>query len=177
MGAMEPDLAQAATFLRLLDPAAESWTFQTFDDSELKRGHLAKVCHGALEDHARRLTAWSAAGAGVFAVINQTNGLGRRGEHIVRVRALFVDLDGAALAPVLDCRLPPRIVVESSPGRFHAYWPVTGLPLAQFAPAQKALARRFNGDPTVHDLPRVMRLVGFAHRKGAPFMSRIVRHG
>jgi Protein of unknown function (DUF3987)/RepB DNA-primase N-terminal domain len=44
----------------------------------------------------------------------------------------------------------------------------------QFAELQKALAARFGGDPSVHDLPRVMRLPGFFHRKGAPFLTLIV---
>lgn len=51
---------------------------------------------------------------------------------------------------------------------------MTGCELAQFGPAQKALAEKFGGDPSVHDLPRVMRLPGFLHRKGEPFCSRIV---
>jgi hypothetical protein len=172
----EPDLEQAATFLRLLDPDAEAWTFQVFDDSELKRGHLAKVCHGSLEEEAARLTALNKAGAGVFVVINEADGMGRKAENIIRVRAVFADLDGAPLEPVLSCRLAPHIIVESSPGRFHCYWRATGLPLDQFAPTQKAIAAKFNGDPSVHDLPRVMRLPGFWHLKGAPSMSRIIRH-
>lgn len=176
MSPLEPDLEQAAAFLRLLDPDAEGFTFQTFDDSDLKRGHLAKVCHGSLEEEAARLAAWNAAGAGVFAVINETDGLGRKAANVVRVRAVFADLDGSPIEPVLQCRLRPHIVVESSPGRFHAYWRVTGMPLEQFALVQKALAARFGGDPSVHDISRVMRLPGFWHQKGAPSMSRITRH-
>jgi hypothetical protein len=38
-----------------------------------------------------------------------------------------------------------------------------------------SLIARFASDPRVHDLPRVMRLPGFFHRKGEPFMVRIVR--
>jgi hypothetical protein len=39
---------------------------------------------------------------------------------------------------------------------------------------QKDLAARFSGDPKVCDLPRVMRLPGFYHRKAAPFLTRII---
>jgi len=172
----EPDLTQAQRFLGLLDPEAEAWTFQAFDDSALKRGHLAKVCHGSLEEEAARLIVWNAAGAGVFVTINATDGMGRKAANVVRVRALFCDLDGSPIEPVLQCCLRPHIVVESSPGRFHAYWRVTGLPLEQFAPVQKTIAARFSGDPSVHDLSRVMRLPGFWHRKGSPSMSRITSH-
>ena len=86
-----------------------------------------------------------------------------------RVRAVFVDLDGAPLAPVLEAGLEPHVVVESSPGKFHVYWQVDDCPLDQFERVQRALARRFGGDPSVHDLPRVLRVPGFLHCKGEPF--------
>jgi hypothetical protein len=78
------------------------------------------------------------------------------------------------LEPVLEA-LEPDIVVESSPDRWHSYWLVDGLPLKDFCRHQKQVAAKFNGDPSVHDLPRVMRVPGFFHHKGEPFMSRLVR--
>jgi hypothetical protein len=170
-----PDLAEAKRFLNLLDPEAEGFTFQTFDDSPAKRQSLARVAHGDLDSEARRLTAWSARGAGVFVTINETDGAGRKAENIIRVRAVFVDLDGAPLDPVLRGALEPHVVVESSPGRFHAYWLVADFPMERFEPAQKAIAARFGGDPAVHDPPRVMRAPGFPHRKAAPFLTKIVQ--
>jgi putative DNA primase/helicase len=171
-----PDLEQARTFLALLDPEAESFTFQTFDDSPAKSRSLAKVWHGSLEELAESLVKLQQAGAGVFVTVNETDGQGRKATNIVRVRAVFVDLDGAPVQPVMDCPLAPHIVVESSPGKYHAYWRVDALPLDQFGPIQKAIAARFGGDPSVHDLPRVMRLPGFWHQKGAPSVSRITGH-
>ena len=50
----------------------------------------------------------------------------------------------------------------------------TDVPLVGFSELQKALAAEFSGDPKVHDLPRVMRLPGFLHRKGQPFQCRVV---
>jgi hypothetical protein len=100
------------------------------------------------------------------------------------VRALFVDLDGTPVEPVLAWRFRPDLVVESSRGRFHAYWRTDAVPLDEFAPLQKALAALFNGDTAVHDLPRVMRLPGSWHQKvskdgkrSEPFMARIVQDG
>ena len=49
-------------------------------------------------------------------------------------------------------------------------------PLDQFTNIQKRLAMTFNSDPSVHDLPRVMRLPGFYHNKSGPFLSRIIAH-
>jgi hypothetical protein len=68
----------------------------------------------------------------------------------------------------------PHIAVESSPGKFHAYWIVTDVALEEFMGLQKALAARFDGD-RVHDLPRVMRLPGFVHRKDEPFLTHVIQ--
>jgi Protein of unknown function (DUF3987)/RepB DNA-primase from phage plasmid len=169
---MDINLDEARRFLTALDADAEAWTFQALDDSPLKRGHLSKICHGSLDDEARRLTAWSQAGAGIFVMVNEGNGMGRRAENVTAVRAVFCDLDGAPLESVLQGPLEPHAIVESSPGRYHCYWLVEGLPLDMFTPVQKAIAKRFGGDPAVSDLPRVMRLCGFDHKKGEPFQTR-----
>jgi Virulence-associated protein E/Primase C terminal 2 (PriCT-2)/RepB DNA-primase from phage plasmid len=56
----------------------------------------------------------------------------------------------------------------------HAYWLADDLPLDEFKPLQKALAERFGSDPMVVDLPRVMRLPGTLHLKGAPQLVRLL---
>ena len=104
--------------------------------------------------------------AGVFVTVNETDGKGRQAHNVARVRAVFADLDGAPLAPVLEAGLEPHIVCESSPGRYHAYWLCDDCSLDQFEHVQRALAQRFGGDPSVHDRSRVMRLPGFRHFKG-----------
>jgi hypothetical protein len=178
----DSNIAAAARFLALLDPAAERFEFRTFDDNvDRYDANLTKTFHGPLDQHANTLRRLNRCGAGVFVTINETDGKGRAAENIVRVRAVFVDLDGAPLEPVMSGRCPPHIVVESSPERWHAYWLVKGMALEDFAPVQRALIRRFDSDPKVHDLPRVMRLPGFVHAKvkdgiaGEPFVSRIIR--
>ena len=159
-------------FLALLDPTAANWTFQTFDDDgHRKDKRLVRVLHGTLAEHWATLQRLNEQGAGIFVTVNETDGKGRCSNNIVRVRAVFVDLDGAPLEPVLANGRPPHIVTETSPGRWHPYWRVVDLPLDQFASVQKSLIECFDGDPNVHDLPRVMRLPGFMHRKGKPFLS------
>ena len=153
---------------RFLDRFPGLHTFQVFDDSSAKRKNLAKIFHGytgAIEE-----MNWY--GAGVFLTVNETDGKGRKRENIVTVRAVFVDLDGAPLEPVLAYH--PHLVVESSPRRFHAYWFVKDFPLEAFSDVQRNLAEMFNGDPVVHDPCRVMRVPGFWHQKRDPFASRII---
>lgn len=168
---VSPDSGAAAEFLAWLDPESPSFTFQTFDDSADKRLELARVLNGWLDRHALELQRLQRAGAGVFVIINETDLLGRTTENIKRVRALFVDLDGAPLEQLGRFSLTPSCIVDSSPGRFHAYWLVEGVDLDAFKPLQQRLALLVGGDKAVCDLPRVMRLPGFLHQKGEPFLT------
>lgn len=167
------DLTTAKRFLSAL-AGGEPVTFQTFADIN-GRGTLARILHGPIEKHDDTLQDLNYRGAGVFVMVNEGDLRGRRAENVVRVRALFADLDGAPLAPILAACPPPHIVVESSPGRYHAYWLVADCPLDRFPALQSAIAAKFGSDPVVKDLPRVMRLPGFIHQKGASFQTRI--HG
>jgi len=166
--------ADTERFLRVL---CGRFTFQTFDDDKARRkgrDPLAKWMHGTLAEHADTLATLNARGAGVFVMVNEGDGKGRAAANVQRVRALFVDLDGAPLQPVQAAALPAHCVIETSPGRWHAYWCVSDCTLEQFKPLQQALAARFDGDASICDLARVMRLPGFEHRKREPFTSRVV---
>lgn len=165
------DLVQAREFLSRLDSVV---TFQTFSDSRQHSAGLIRVLHGSLTQHGATLTRLNSAGAGIFVMVNEGDGRGRKADNVRSVRAVFVDLDDAAISPVCASDLAPHIIVESSPERWHAYWLTTGVPLEQFKPLQQAIAVRFNGDPSVCDLPRVMRVPGFLHNKGKPFLSHVI---
>jgi RepB DNA-primase from phage plasmid len=174
------DLACAARFLSLLDDTGV-FTFQTFADAEGQSvATRPRVLHGSLDEHAAQLTDLNDSGAGVFVMVNAGDGVAKAGArtcrtvaNVQRVRAVFVDLDGAPIAPVLASALPPDWVVQSSLGRWHAYWRVNDCPLERFEAVQAALATRFDGDTKVKDLPRVMRVPGFFHRKADPFRSEL----
>jgi hypothetical protein len=168
------DIAEADRFLKLLDPTATHFEFRTFDDDkERKNENLIRTFYGTLVQHAAELKRLNDNGAGVFVTINETDGKGRKAKDIIRVRAVFVDLDGAPLPPVMAIRSKPHIVVETSPGKFHCYWLVEGMPLQDFSGTQKTLIELFQSDDVIHDLPRVMRLPGFYHRKRDLFLIRI----
>jgi hypothetical protein len=167
------DLKAAIRFIRLLTGGQEIVTFQTFCDGTQARPHLSRILHGSISEHMRALTSLNEAGAGIFAMINAGDLKGRKAAHVNKVRALFVDLDGAPVEPLAKASIPPDVLVESSPGRWHAYWRVDECPLENFSDYQRALADRFGGDPRVCDLPRVMRIPGFFHRKAEPYLVRL----
>ena len=165
---------EASNFLKFI-AEDEQVTFQALDD--LKGGsdrHLTRVLHGSLEQHLPLLTELNQRGAGIFFTVNATDLKGRETGNITKVRAFFVDLDGVPLEPVLAAPLTPHVVVQTSLGRFHAYWMVEGASLEHFSKVQRALIRQFSGDQSVHDLPRVMRLPGFLHCKKDPFYVHVL---
>ena len=177
---LTPDREQTARFLHLLDPKG-IFTFQAFDDDKARKNMgLARVLHGSLEQHWADLTNLNLRGAGIFVMINKGDGITHPGDktcrtakNVLAVRSLFSDLDGAPVEPVLEA-LPPDIVIESSPGRYHTYWLTNDCPLDEFTLRQSQIALKFNSDKSVCDLPRVMRLPGFWHQKSTPFQTRIV---
>jgi hypothetical protein len=169
--ATRPD---AVRFLEALAPDGEL-SFSTFTDGERPtRDRLARIIHGDYWRNVGTLAKLNARGAGCFVMVNRGDGNGRKTGNVQAVRAVFLDMDGAPLAPVMAAPIPPAIVCESSSGKHHAYWPVAGMPLADFRDAQKTLAAHYGGDPSVCDLPRVMRLPGYFHAKREPFTSRLL---
>ena len=166
-----PDPSAAQHFLTRLDETAEKWTFQTFDDARIRKDpDLSRILHGSLDDHLPTLTKLNQRGAGVFVTINETDGHGRKTSNIVRVRAVWQEDDGDGKPIPLE----PHVVVESSPGKHHRYLFVDGLHLDEHTAVQETLVAQFGSDPNAKDLPRVLRLPGFYHRKGVPYMVRIV---
>ena len=137
-------------------------TFQLFADVPCMG--WPKILHGRLRDLGGELIQANSAGCGVFITVNATDLQGRKASNINRVRALFIDCDG--FTPD-DWHLEPSFVVRSAAGP-HAYWLVDYCDPAAFADCQRRLAMRYQSDPRMTDLPRVLRLAGFYHRKASP---------
>ena len=166
----------AELFLYIL--GGKHHTFQTFNDKKGdKFRYLNKQLHGTFEDVRSKLYKWNKLfDTGIYVTINKTDRKGRKTENIIKVRALFADLDGSPLTPILKAKPEPHMIIESSKGKYHAYWLVDDCPLDKFSMYQKAIAKKFDSDPKVCDLPRVMRLPGFYHRKGKPYPTTIKYH-
>jgi hypothetical protein len=167
-----PDLDVAERFVTALTGAPETaCTWQVFDESARKDHLKAANRHGTLKEVAPWLAAKSEEGCGIFVCVNETDLKGRKKANVTKVRAFFIDKDKGKLPA---WHLPPSIIVQSVRGA-HAYWLVNDGDgaLKNFGDAQKALASYYDSDVSVSDLPRVMRVPGFLHRKGAP--QKVVR--
>jgi len=165
------DMAMAAQFLSILDPAALRFTFQFFSDGV---GRYAEMVHGSLDEVWPRICALNttARQIGVFVTINKTDFRGRRQENIVGSRALFVDADNAEQVRrceevIGDTGATPTMVVRTSADRGHFYWCCNDLGRNDFEAWQVALIEKFGTDSAVKDLSRVMRLPGTLHLKHA----------
>lgn len=152
-----------------LDPDAPQ-TWQVFADA---KGARVRPEHrrATLDDAMPWLRRVQHNGGGVFLTINATDG-GRRAADITAIRCLFVDVDTPQPEP--KWHLEPSCIVESSPGKWHAYWNVAdGMPLDQFAAAQQRLALHYDGDAACKDLSRVLRVPGTQHLKADPLPVRL----
>ena len=166
---------QASRFLSLLalDPA-EPQTWQVFrdrTDATCQPEHRHCTLAAALPWMERS----QQAGGGVFWTVQQTDGKGRRAANVTRIRHLFVDCDQGLPE---RWHVEPACVVESSPGKQHAYWVLADAPgtvdAQTFTDAQRRLIAHYGSDPSCKDLPRVLRLPGTTHQKGKPFEVRVV---
>ncbi len=159
---IEADLARR--FLKLL---GGSFMYQTFQDRQStdKDATLAHVIPGPA--HAKLLDL-HAHGAGIFVTVNETNGEGRRSEHITRVRAVWQEDDG-----LFQGRFPlePSMVVETSPGHFHRYWlvsdewPADERGRKDFDGVLDRMVESYGSDKGAKSINRVLRVPGFLHRK------------
>jgi hypothetical protein len=146
-------------------------TFQTFPEAPGAPASLATTLHGPLERLADDLASRNARGAAVAVTVNETDGRGRRTENVRALRALFIDADGPLHRTLA---LPPSMLVRTCRGH-HAYWLLKpGEELQRFRAAQRHLASYYATDITVSDPARAMRLPGFLHVKGEPFLVRLL---
>lgn len=172
MNSIFPNLSVAQEFLSNYLNGEKRTCFQVFKNSEscsVRPGWK----YGTFEELKPWLVKQNKLGCGIYFAANRTDGRGRAANNIVAVSSVFVDLDNAPVEPVAECEAPPHIITVSSPGRHQAFWRVSDVELYEFGPIQRALAKRFNGDPAVSDLARVMRLPGFYHLKSEPFECKI----
>lgn len=75
-----------------------------------------------------------------------------------------------AVVRALDFRCPPPLVVRSSPGKAHCYWPLRDrIPLALLEQANKRLAWHLGADMRATDAARILRVPGTRnHKYGEP---------
>jgi hypothetical protein len=94
----------------------------------------------------------------------------RTKEDVQTIRHLYLDIDhdgAGALAKIRTSNFvpPPNYTLATSPGKFQVIWRVENISQEHAVLLQRAMARRFGGDPAATDSTRVLRLPGFLNRK------------
>jgi hypothetical protein len=171
------DKEMAREFLTALDPSASKFTFQMFGDTP---GGSASIFHASLDEVWPTVLARNNARrqAGVFVAVNETDLKGRGTKNVLRVRSLFADADGPEQVENCEAALTaagvvPSVIVRTGRGA-HYYFFVDDVPCHEFSQYQQLLIHRLGTDPSIKDLPRVMRLPGTLHLKD-PNNPRLVR--
>ena len=137
---------------------------------ETDRSIAGRKRRGTIRQYWGEICAFNNEGFGIFITINEMDGQGVDNTNVTGIRAQFVDLDGIDAQQMLNeaavMQPAPAFYVQSSPGKFHIYWRVwTHADVAKFTLVQRKLITKFNGDPTIIDPARIMRLPGTLHMK------------
>jgi hypothetical protein len=174
----KPEQGQCPRFLKLLDPSAGGFTFQTFDDNRARKNPALTRIVTSPPPARDELVKLNQQGAGVFVTINETDGGGRKSENITRIRAVWQEDDDG-----FDGAFPlhPSMVVETSARHFHRYWlladdwPADERGRADFAAVMERMVESYGSDKNAKDTSRVLRFPGFLHRKSStPHLVHIV---
>jgi len=113
--------------------------------------------------------------AGIFMVINECDGKGRKDENVIRIRACFCDFDDPE-KPLPDFNLEPSMIVETSPNKYHVYFFSDNIPVEGFRQLQEGLIHKYGCDPAVKNPGRPGRIPGFFHCKSKRYMVNIVHY-
>ena len=172
----DPDIRAARKFQSLLDPDAEEFDFRAIWPKEKPGGerHPLQKLRGHLDDKGfvRKLKRLSEDSYGIFVTVNETDGQGVKATNIIRPRAVWADLDHGKPD---HFPLTPSFSVETSPGKYQAYWLVHGkMTPGEFDGVMSRIVQDYRGDPGAKDIARVLRVPGFYHTKSTPFRCRIV---
>lgn len=173
--------AEAARFLNIIASIDTNWHFQTFSDK--KKADTTSTPEGPFTTlMSDTLATINKHGAGIFVAINTHESKKRRSKKTTKtINAVFADFDDPDNATDhlkgLLRVLPATVVVESSQGKFHAYYVLSNpgsIDVADFPRWQRQISKNFGSDPKVIDPSRVMRLPGYLHQKDEPFQTKIV---
>ena len=138
------------------------------------RARPAHTYRGTLAQCWNTLQEYNGRGYGISCTVNMLDGNGLKLANVQHIRAHVADLDNVLTAQDGYTRAAQdgaTFAVQSSPGKFHVYWkmhPYTGNEF--YNEVQRKIRQVYDGDKSVIDPTRVMRVPGFMHLKNDPIM-------
>ena len=137
----------------------------------------AHTMRGSIRELFPKLQEYNQGGWGIFVCINAMDGNGRELVNVQHIRTHVVDLDNtltsaASYEQAIKTHPAPQMAVQSSPGKYHLYWLVQPYVGNEFYTMhQRKLAQIYDGDKSIIDPTRVLRVPGFYHLKKEPFLT------
>lgn len=159
---------QAAAFISAIGATGQIIDFRAIHDVDKARPAIP--FRDTLENAWSSIVHYNSGGYGIFCTVAAMDGNGRELANVHAIRAHYVDLDNLSAQQNLERASVwyplPSFAVNSSPGKFHCYWPtVSYRDNDRFSIIQRKLRQFFDGDKAVIDATRVMRLPGTLHLK------------
>lgn len=164
-------------FLKPLFDAGETVCIRVFADRKgtAFKGLKLEYPAGKIASAVDNLKRHNEQNRGIFFVVNYG---GHEDSDITRINAQFVENDSLSieeqLARIEAFPLSPSMIVRTKKS-LHAYWLIKAGDVTKFRSIQKRLIAQFDGDSTCINESRVLRLPGFEHRKGDPFMVECIK--
>ncbi len=171
----KPDKPEMLRFIKLLHGSNSTWYLKfrknskPFDAGAQQYGTPARCLDKLMDANMN--------GNNIAVAVNQIGRSSRTNDNVTKINAVFIDVDNGdtTVANLMDLRLPPNVIVQTSPGRLHAYWLVSNCKVQKFKRIQRALAQRFDSDRQVCDPARMMRLPGSINwNHGSPVLTQII---
>jgi len=174
---MKPVPKEIKRFQKFFHPGLKA-TFQSYRTNGIG-SQMPRYFSGILDQElGEKLVAANVDGMEISMLINRANGGGRKSSDITDIVAVFADFDDSDRTKeqlLEELPIEPHLLVQTSPGNFHAYWLVKGCRVDQFKSVQKALAQQLGSDMNVCDPSRVMRMPGTINwKRDEPFLVKIV---
>jgi hypothetical protein len=163
-----------------------SFHWQTYPDKDPANNRdLVATFEGRFLDLADQLDALNARGAAVCVGINEVRvGAPRTNANVIRLRAVWLEEDHAPadmVERVWPQGMAPSMIVSTSGGKAHYYWPIAIEPNGEQAldwwskwhGIMRHMVRHRGSDPNAAKLSQVLRVPGFWHHKGEPYLVRL----
>lgn len=174
---VKPDVVSMRRHIKLLS-AKTPIVIQSYPPKSNKTAGLPKfkMCK-TVEEAVEFAASESKRGMNAGIVANPTDGKGRKAKNVQAINWLFADFDSGdtQLKELLALPVKPNLVIQTSKGRFHAYFRVDDCTVNEFKQSQIALAKRFESDESVCDPSRCLRIAGSVNFNHQPNeIARIV---
>lgn len=88
----------------------------------------------------------------------------------VNARAIWIDDDVIRPACREDFPVPPNLIVNTSPGKYHYYWLTTTSNLEEWQGVMETMVQQHGCDKSSKDAARILRIPGFYHNKKEPYL-------